>query len=278
MVSNNVSFHVPQEWEPDRLIPLLEILNQDNLRFTSIKDLLDFSESKGLSSRTETQLLARACGLIERDEDDLIGLSNKGIIISKLDQKILPDVIHYLLYTGWDQNNISNNTFFWSYREVSDTLWDYASVDILDVTNIIVEEIRNRTQKVFTGIENYDPNNVSFSPKSIRGIRKWLEALKPPAIEDDYFSRRYFCPPALLLLAIGWVAKSRSSEVGIDFLLTNEHRDQICKLCLLDTSILDKVIDYMLPIFPNIIRPGTSSGTYGRFLHFNKYPQFQDLL
>ena len=92
------------------------------------------------------------------------------------------------------------------------------------------------------------------------------------------FRKRYYCPPELALLSAGWVARSLNGEIGIDFLLTPERREAMCRLCVLDQSALDRVLDWMLPMYPNVIRPGTSAGAYGRFLHFHKWPEVSDLL
>jgi hypothetical protein len=138
-------------------------------------------------------------------------------------------------------------------------------------SNVMAEEIRNLIQESF----KTDP---SFSAKSIRGVRKWLEAITPPVMEDDLFSRRHFCPPELALLALGWVGQQSGGETGIDFLLTPERRNAVCRVCLLDPSALDRVLDWTLPLYPGVVRPGTSAGVYGRFIRFLKWPKLKDLL
>jgi hypothetical protein len=95
-------------------------------------------------------------------------------------------------------------------------------------------------------------------------------------MNDEEFERRYFCPSQLALLAAGWVARTTGGEVGIDLLLTPERREEMSKLCLVDPSALDKVLDWMLPIYPKIIQPGTRAGAYGRFIRFRKWPQIED--
>jgi hypothetical protein len=278
VASTRITFHVPQEGEPDKLVPLLEAVYLDDAKFPTVKALLDFAQARGLGARTEMQILAAACGILETDDDSHIGLSEAGKVIAQLKPEVRPDLVHYLLYTGWQPENPSTNSILWSYREVTNAFWKKTSVNVAQVANVIAEEVRNHTQDIFIGIPGYDSGGVSFSPKSIRGVRKWLEALTPPVIKNDCFSRRCFCSPELALLATGWAAQTMGSEIGIDFLLTPERREAICCLCLLDPAALDKVLDWMLPIYPDVIQPGTSAGVYGRFLHFLKWPEMEDLL
>ena len=278
MADARLTFHIPQEGEPDKLIPLLEAMRTDDARFPTVGALLDFAQAQGLGGRTEMQILATACGLLRKDSDGYIVLSEAATVIAQQKPDIRPDLIHYLLYTGWQLDSPAANTILWSYREVTNSLWDKSSVNVVSIANVIAEEVNNHTRKVFTGIPGYDLGMVSFSPKSIRGVRKWLEALTPPAIENNTFTRRYFCPPELTLLATSWVAQTMGGEADIDFLLTPERREAICRLCLLDPSALDKVLDWMLPFYPDIVRPGTGAGVYGRFLHYLKWPEMKDLL
>jgi hypothetical protein len=250
----------------------------DGLRFPTVSALLEFAQEQGLGRRTEMQILAAACGLLETDGNGWIALSETAKVIVQLKPEVRPDLIHYLLYTGWEPENPSANTILWSYREITDSLWKKSSVNVLQIANVIAEEVRNRTQQAFIGIPGYDSGSVSFSPKSTRGVRKWLEAVVPPVIENDVFARRHFCPPELTLLSTGWVAQTMGGEIGIDFLLTPERREAICRVCLLEPPALDRVLDWMLPLCTQVIQPGTGAGVYGRFLHFLNWPQVGDLL
>ena len=119
---------------------------------------------------------------------------------------------------------------------------------------------------------------VSLSWRSLKGVLNWLDGVVPPVIENETLTRRYFCPPELALLAAGWVAQQTEGELGIDFLLTPERREMICKVCLLDPMALDRVLDWTLPLYPEVMVAGTNAGVYGRFLRFLKWPESSDLL
>lgn len=270
MASNRLTVHIPQEANPDTLVPLLSLMLEEDLKFPNIKSLMAFSGENGLGSRGELQSFATICGLLERDSLGVISLSNKGKGVSQLKQDIRADIVHFIMYVGWEQGS-TKNTELWAYREIVDFLWQRRVIDILSIVAPLNEEVRNKALSIFS-------EDVSFSPKSIRGARKWLSAIIPPVIEDNTFTRRFFCPPELTLLAAGWTALQTEGELGIDFLLTPERRELMCKVCLLDPSALDRVLDWTLPLYPKVMVAGTSAGVYGRFIRFLKWPEIGDLL
>jgi hypothetical protein len=273
-----LTFHVPPEGEPQRIIPLLKEMDSSGTRFPTVAALLAFAHAHRLGRRTETHILASTAGLLHKDDEGQIGLTPTAKAIVQLKPEVQADIIHFLLYTGWKSDNPAENTMLWSYKQVVDKLWEKRTVRLTEFAVAAVEEIRNLTQDCFADNPKYDPNGVSFSPKSIRGIRKWLEALVPPVIESDRFDRRFFCAPELMLMAAGWVAQATGGAEGIDFLLTAERREALCRLCILDPAALDNILDWTLPAYPSVILPGTSAGVYGRFLRFLRWPFFEDLL
>jgi len=82
----------------------------------------------------------------------------------------------------------------------------------------------------------------------------------------------------LLLLALGYVAQQTEAEIGIDLLLTPERREMLCHVCLLEPAALDRALDWMLPLYPQVIEPGTRAGVYGRFVRLHKMPELSDLI
>ena len=272
MAEHHLTFHIPQEAEPNTLIPLLEAIHAEQATFDTVVSLLDFAQQHGLTSRTEISTFAHDCGLLQKGETvAVIRLSEIAVWLLQLKPETRPDIIHYFIYSGWCDKKPLERTVLWSYRQVADLLWQQPGANISKISNVIAEEIRNQIQETF----QCDP---SFSPKSIRGARKWLEALTPSVIEADIFTRRHFCPPELVLLALGWAGQTLDGELQVDFLLTPERREAICRLCLLEPTALDRVLDWTLPLYPAAIRPGTGAGVYGRFIRFLKWPTLQDLL
>jgi hypothetical protein len=190
------------------------------------------------------------------------------------------DLLHFCHYALWQPQNSSENGFSWTYRTFVNHIW------IENNVQINVETLEPIVSSMINSIEvepNFDMEDtqkavVSLSWRSLKGACNWLSGLVPPVIENDHFSRRHFCPPELMLLATGWVTQQTEGELGIDFLLTPERREMICKVCLLESSVLDRALDWTLPLYPEVMTAGTSAGVYGRFLRFLKWPEISDLL
>lgn len=269
MASNSVKPHVPPEAAPEIILPLLKRLIADKQSFTTVQALREFSADAGLTGRPEVPSFMTNVGLLVQIDGKIMP-SQLAKALFQSPEKIQVDIVHYLIYSGWSEGKAQEASDLWGYRQVSDLLWERAPIDVLALTDYLTEEIRNRALILFG-------EDVSFSPKSIRGVRKWLEVLSPPVLEENRFERRQYVHPQLLLLACGWVGQQTEAETGIDMLLTPARREAICRLCLLEPSALDQTLDWMLPVYPHIVKTGTTSGIYGRFLRFHKWPSLNDL-
>jgi hypothetical protein len=277
MATSKLTFHIPPDASPDEVLLLVERMSEDpNCRFSSNQALLDLAEAWNIDSRSEIPSLAMALGLLDKNARG-VGISEKGLKLQNVKPQIRADLAHFMLYTGWSMERPATNVPFWSYRVVCDYFWERSPLDILQTVAILVEEVINRSERIFAGVNGYSSGAVSFSDKSIRGVRKWLEALRPPVIEGNTFTRRHFCPPELLLLVLGYVARQTDAEIDIDLLLTTERREWLCRLCLLDPTALDRALDWMLPLYKEVVEPGTRTGAYGRFVRLRKMPELSDL-
>jgi len=277
MVASALTFHVPPDASPEQVLLLVECLaERQELRFTSSRELLEFAEAWDIDRRSEISTFATVLGLLEKDAAG-VGISERGTILARLKSQVRFDVAHFLLYAGWSAGRPEVNVPIWSYRSISDYYWIHSPLDILASVTTLVEEVINKSEEVFAGAPGYSPGAVSFSDKSIRGVRKWLEVLRPPVIEGNVFTRRHFCPPELLLLALGYVARQTGGQLDIDMRLTPERRTMICQVCLLEPTALDRALDWMLPLYPEVVEPGTRTGAYGRFVRLRKVPELSDL-
>lgn len=278
MAASKLTLHVPPDAGPDQVLLLIERLSEDPYhRFSSNQELLEFAETWNIDNRSEIPSLAIALGLLDRNTGE-VGVSQKGLQLQDLKPQIHPDIAHFMLYTGWSEEQPATNVLFWSYRLVCNYFWEHSPLDILQTAPVLVEEVINRSEQAFARVNGYNSGAVSFSDKSIRGVRKWLEVLRPPVIEGDTFTRRHFCPPELLLLALGYIARQTEAEmIGIDLLLTPERREMLCRICLLEPAALDRVLDWMLPLYREVVEPGTRTGAYGRFVRLRKMPELSDL-
>ena len=119
--------------------------------------------------------------------------------------------------------------------------------------------------------------DVSFGRKSLIGAQKWLAAVSPPVVTGKIFRRRTFCPPELLLLALGHVLKDEQPIVDVDILLTHEKREAICQVCLLEPDMFERTLDWSMSVYPGLIQEGTTAGFYGRFVRLSTLPMIEDI-
>jgi hypothetical protein len=280
MASNRLIIHIRPDAEPTNIAALLRHMDRHrDQQIETIADLIGFSFEIGIK-RDEGESIAammQLLGLIMRDELG-VHITNLGDSFLQIREDAQNDVLHFLFYILWSVNEPATAVKSWSYRYNVDRYWNVQTAT-LDADNVArrVEEARTDAEAAFAemGLEEVDP--TSFGPKSLTAIHKWLHALNPPVIENNIFTRRSFCPPELLLLALGWVV-GREGLPDTDVLLSREARDAVCRVCLLEPTAFDRALDWMIPIFPDVIAPGTTAGFYGRFVRFHKLPELADTI
>ena len=280
MASNRLLIHIRPDAEPTNIAALLSYIDQHReQQIETIADLIGFASEIGLKKDEGESIAAmmQLLGLISRDALG-VQITNLGDSFLQIRESDQNDVLHFLFYILWTASEPAIAVKSWSYRYNVDRYWDMQTA-VLDSDNVArrVEEARNDAEAAFAemGFSELDP--ASFGPKSLAAIHKWLSTLKPPVIENDTFNRRSFCPPELLLLALGWVV-SREGLPDTDVLLSRETRDAVCRVCLLEPTAFDRALDWMIPIFPHVIASGTSAGFYGRFVRFHKLPELADVI
>jgi hypothetical protein len=259
-----LSLHVRHDVTPERAYSVLQALaNQET--FDHITEY----------KRQLTRL--RQLGLIEEETVSALGACILSFCQTKPD--LWGDLIHFLHYTLWDIDPAQSYGFSWTYQKFTDAAWDLNNFDV-------TPEFKDAIASTLINAADVDPaidltafkkGTVSLSRESMDGAIVWLKSLVPPTVENDRFSRRGFCPTELLILAAGHVAQQTGADLGVDMLLTPERRDAICRVCLLEPAALERTLDWMLPAYPEIVQPGTSAGTYGRFLRFLKWPAMADV-
>lgn len=279
MASTNLAIHISPDANPTNITQMVFALaNYQSKIFETVRELLEYTEAHGAGSRTEMQATATSIGLLHKSPKG-IQLSQHGFAFTRMREDVRADILHYLMYTRWNEKNPLNFLPSWAYRLCCDRYWEVQNVVLnAEYLNRQVEETINQARSAFLqmGIEEFQ--EISFSRKSLDGSKKWLDALQPPVIENTTFTRRAFCPPELLLLAIGYAVHDEVEAIDIDILLSREKRDSICKICLLEPNALDRALDWMIPIFPAVIASGTSAGFYGRFIRLHKIPALEDVV
>jgi len=279
VAATSLAIHVPPEANPTNVAALVCALAREPERtYTSVQELLEFANEQNIGMRTEMQHTATKLGLIHR-ADGMIRISPDGLAFASIKEDARGDILHFLMYSSWSEGNPLEFLPSWSYRTCCDLYWRTPEVHLTDnFLDQLVEEVINEAEITFHRLGFTEIGTPSFSRKSLSGVHNWLSALNPTVIEDKQFSRRAFCSPELLLLAIGYVMKDVDGATDTDILLSREKRDAICRLCLLEPEALDRALDWMIPIYPNVIKPGTSAGYYGRFVRLMKIPTLADVV
>lgn len=260
-----LSLHVRHEVRPERVLEVLQGLDNGE----PVDHVIQYE-------RQVTHL--RQLGLLDQYELTLLGKDLLTMYYRKPD--LWGDLIHYIHYVLWDSEKGKESGFSWTYQQFINVLWSYGNLGITtDVRESLVSSLINQVEvEPNIDLSSLSKQAASISKDSLNAIINWLSALIPPVIrEKSEFQRRNYCAPELLLLAIGHVAQMTDADLGIDLLLTPARREAICRLCVLEPAALEKTLNWMLPLYPQIVLPGTTAGTYGRFLRFLKWPTLADL-
>jgi hypothetical protein len=278
MASEQLAIHIPPEATPTNIAAMLQAMAENEVEFTSVDDLVQFMMEADIGTRTEIQTMAERLGLLDKQKN-AISISRIGSLLAQLKPAILPDILHFRLYTGWNEANPRNFLPAWAYRWICDHFWNLGEFKLSDESNErLVSEIIVQAETAFTELGFDSLDSVSFSGKSLRGARRWLDALMPTVIDKNVFVRRSFCPPELLLLAIGWVFQNEPDPIGVPLLLSRPQREAICRLCLLDPKYFDRTLDWLIPRYPKVIVSEDKAGFYGRSIRLRKLPELEDLL
>lgn len=262
-----LNFHVRHEVTPDRSWEVMTAI-AEGYPFDHI-----VQAERQASRLRQLGLIEKSCARPTTAGKQLyrIGLQKRSAAI---------ELLHCSHYTLWQPDKPLENTLSWSYRTYCEMLYERGEL-ILDLParEAMTVDLNNAILDFFgLQVTQAKKGSISLSTNSLTGIHHWLAALEPPAIEEIKFSRRPFCSPELLLMAIGWMSIAIDEDLDADLLLSPENRSVVCKICLLQPEALDHILDWTLSIYPNLIQPGTRSGSYGRFIRLMKLPHWDDLL
>lgn len=281
MAKTRLQIHLRPDATPRRVLSLLGLLAADpGLRFETVAELIKCGAQAAIGRASEMESvasLAQMLGLLERDRGR-VGLSSTGLALARAKESAQADLLHFLFYTRWTAERPTEAVKSWAYRHCLDAYWDAQTAQFtLAYLDQQVQETINDAERTFGALGIHDLDGLSFSRKSLGAVHQWLSALRPPVIDNQRFARRAYCPPELLLLAVGHVFGDQDGATDTDVLLSREKREAICRLCLLDTHAFDQALDWTLPIFPEIMAPGTTAGFYGRFIRLARLPALSDV-
>jgi hypothetical protein len=278
---HKLTFHVPPDAGPEDTLAVLNTLyHKKDVQFTSPKQLSKVAQQlyNAGAHPNDTLKLAILSGLLVAHKNNPITLTSLGERIATAHPERQVELIHYLLYTGWEEHQEGE---LWTYQKVCDTLWESQETRIS--ASQLASELEASIKKHFERERRFSEANLSFSGKSVRGVTVWLEQLQPPAIRKGVFARRTTCSRELLLLGIGWVycdvvgePDANGTLNSADLLLTRERREALCKLCLLEPAALERMLNAVISTYPRYIGNGTMAGALGRFIRLYRMPRIED--
>jgi hypothetical protein len=277
-----LTFHVAVSATPTKIPHLLNVLqNADMTIFEgSVLDQMASEQSSDMNRFDEARILAeQQLGLIETTKEGMHITQRAEVLLTKR-ITVQYDLLHYLFYTTWRLEEPTKHARSWFYRTACDDLWNKQSIQLdLDARNALTEQLTRQALEDFQNVPGFSGEKISVGRQTLAGTLEWLRHLKPSVIEGEKveeFHRRQACSAELFLLALSRSAQLSGSEVGMDLLLSPQRREEICRLCLLEPLQFDRMLDWMLPIFPQFVSQGTRSGSYGRFIRLNHLVQIED--
>jgi hypothetical protein len=265
---SKLNFHVRHEVTPDRVWGVLEAIGED-FEYDHITQ----------SSRQLSRL--RQLGLVTDDKQAALTETGKHVYqLGTEKPTVLSEVFHFLHYTRWTNDDPLENTMFFTYRAYCDMLYDKGTVELSnDNRQEFAAELNGVISSHFSDqLHDLVKGAVSLSTNTLRGVEHWLSGLSPAVLEDDVFECRHFCVAELFVLALGLVTQQSNVELHVDQLLSPEKRDVICRICLLDKRDFDQTLDWIMPAYPDVVQPGTTAGSYGRFIRMLKIPTIEDVI
>ncbi len=253
--------------------------------FKTLKELCGLAEKTYNAGGRPRDSVAVA-QMLELIKANPLRLTDEGQRIAVARHERQVELIHFLMYTGWDAATPSKNAPLWTYREVCNLLWEreHSLIEAKQIAGELTGKLYK--DEVFGKNSNFDLSKLSFSDKTVRGVLIWLEQLHPPAVQRTRgkreFARRTTCSRELLLLGIGWVYRDAVGEPHADGLLdsadlplTRDRREALCRLCLLDPAHLERMLNAVISTYPGYISEGTATG-FSRFLRLYRIPRIED--
>jgi hypothetical protein len=289
-------FHFPVGATPTKIPKLLQVLLYTDSPIVTAKDLenIAFAENTDTNRFDEAQGFAKdVLGLIEWTKAGFV-LTPRAHVLLRKRESVQYDLLHYLFYTAWCAEEPAKQTRSWFYRTICNNLWGMQEI-ILDNTmrQNFTQELDGQIRLEFQDVAGFS-EKLSLGVQTMNGAMEWLCHLSPTVIAsldkedekfhrsaskgDEKFHRRATCSPELFLLALSRSYQLSNAEIGVDMLISPQRRDEISRLCLLDLLEFDRMLDWMLPMYPQFISQGTRTGSYGRFVRLHRFATVESLV
>lgn len=263
-----LNFHVRHEVTPERAWSVLNAIATD-------MDYLHITQSDRQISRLRQLKLLSGKGTPHLTED---GTQLHRIGQHRLD--LVWELFHFLHYSRWRPTDPTADTMFFTYLDYCNLLYESKTINLDAERDRLAAEMTQRisTDPYFVDVlSDLAKGAVSLSKNSLVGVEHWLGKLSPEVLVGDQFEIRQYCSPELLLLALGYATEMTNAQVGIEQPLTDERREMLCRVCLIDDSVLNQMLEWLYPEYPDLVQPGTSTGRYGQFVRVMKLPNLKDI-
>jgi hypothetical protein len=265
-----LNFHVRHEVNPEGVWGVLDALASEN-------EIIHITQYDRQLSRLRHLGLITNQGNLTLTES---GMEMHRIGLVRVDT--MWDLMHFMHYTHWRSSEPTENTMFFTFREYCNLLYSKRVTSITQLRKSFAVEVAGiiTSSPYFSSeIPELAKGAVSLSTNSLVGVEHWLSKLSPRVItENGQFELRHYCSPELLLLALGYMSEVTEAQLGVDQLLTQEKRELLCRICLIEEECLDQLLDWLYPEYPMFVESGTRTGSYGRFVRVLHLPQLKDLL
>lgn len=277
-------FHFPVAAEPSKILKTLRTLLYADTPIHTMTELddLTFEQNTDTNRFGEARSLAESpLGLLEATKAGIVLTPRAHLILQKR-EAIQYDLLHYLFSTAWSSQNPAQHARSWFYRVLCERLWAMQEIVVdLEIRRTLTQEIDGQLRLDFQGVPAFS-DTISLGIQTMDGSLEWLRRLSPAVMEEAgkrtwRFHRRSVCSPELFLLALSRSYQLSEAEIGMDALISPQRREETCRLCLLDSLQFDRMLDLILPIYTRFINPGTRSGSYGRFVRFQRFVTLEDL-
>lgn len=277
--SPNLVFHWPVAGSPDKIPILLQVLaNSAEPLSKSELDELAFEQSAVESRFAEARVLAEQPLMLLSFTKEGLQLTSRAKVVLKKREAVQLDLLHYLFYTAWQPDQPARQTQSWFYRAVCDQMWAVQSQNLdFQTRQSLTQELTNQVIEDFKDVPGFTLAKFSIGRQTMAGAKQWLRCLRPAVLTEDTFARRPNCSAELFLLALSRSYEMGNSVVGVDLLLSPKRREEICKVCLLEPSHFDRMLDWVIPIYPQYLAQGTRAGSYGRFMRLLRLVNVEDL-
>ena len=278
-------FHVRHNAKPATVKEVLLIL--DGHDGISIDEVLVIGREHGYTIGTKaksTQSVkenpvqsARDLGLVEPDRYALTNLGHEVVRLLQFKPKTVNEILHFLHYSTWTPDYPERLCFSWSYATACDILWESNPAQI--------DRNQLATQLADVARRQFGVSSISLSKDSVQGILNWLNELDPPVLNREkvdkvrwttILNRRNFCPPETFVLAVDHFYRRHQVNYQTNLLLSSDKQDAICKVCLLEPTRFDGILDWACGQF-DFLSQGTSGG-WGRYLVLARPPILADFM